>query len=90
MAQASQYGERAAERVENVAEKATDQFRNMAERAGSAAGQVAEQSREAGERAQDMAGNLKGTVEKSVRDQPIATLALVAIAGFVLGALWKR
>jgi ElaB/YqjD/DUF883 family membrane-anchored ribosome-binding protein len=84
------FKEKPAERVENMAERATDQLRGMADRASSAAGRVAEQGREAGERMQDVAGNFKGAVDKSVREQPMATLALAAIAGFVLGAMWKR
>jgi ElaB/YqjD/DUF883 family membrane-anchored ribosome-binding protein len=84
------FKERAMERAETMAERATDQLRGMADRAGSAAGRVAEQGREAGERVQDVAGNFKGAVDKSVKEQPMATLALAAIAGFVLGSLWKR
>ena len=38
---------------------------------------------------QEVAGNIKGAVDKSVKDQPMATLAVVAAVGFVLGALWK-
>jgi ElaB/YqjD/DUF883 family membrane-anchored ribosome-binding protein len=82
--------ERATERFEKMADKATDQFKDMADRAEGAAGRVAEQGRDAGERVQEVAGNVKGAVEKSVKEQPMATLALAAIAGFVLGALWKR
>ena len=82
--------ERATERFERLAEKATDQFRNLADRAEDTAGRVADRSRDAGERMQEVAGNLKGAVDKSVKEQPMATLALAAIAGFVLGALWKR
>ncbi|HWE17824.1 MAG TPA: hypothetical protein VG758_11695 [Hyphomicrobiaceae bacterium] len=73
-----------------MAEKATDQFRNLADRAEGVAGRVAERGRDAGERMQEVAGNLKGAVDKSVKEQPMATLALAAIAGFVLGALWRR
>ena len=39
--------------------------------------------------ASEVAGNLKGAVDKSVKDQPMATLAVAAALGFVLGALWK-
>ena len=97
MAKASPYSdeetvvkERATERVEDMAERATDQLRSMADRASGTASRMAEQGREAGERVQDVAGNFKGAVDKSVREQPMATLALVAIAGFVLGTMWKR
>jgi ElaB/YqjD/DUF883 family membrane-anchored ribosome-binding protein len=36
-----------------------------------------------------VAGNFKGALDKSVNEQPMATLAMAAILGFVLGALWK-
>jgi ElaB/YqjD/DUF883 family membrane-anchored ribosome-binding protein len=36
-----------------------------------------------------VASNLKGAIDKSVSDQPMATLAVAAMVGFVLGAIWK-
>jgi ElaB/YqjD/DUF883 family membrane-anchored ribosome-binding protein len=53
------------------------------------ASNAAQQGREAGERIQEVAGNVKGAVDKSIKDQPMATLAAAAAVGFVLGALWK-
>ena len=38
---------------------------------------------------QKVAGNFKSAVDKSVKDQPMATLAVAAAVGFVVGALWK-
>jgi ElaB/YqjD/DUF883 family membrane-anchored ribosome-binding protein len=32
---------------------------------------------------------MKSAVDKSIKDQPMATLAAAAVVGFVLGALWK-
>lgn len=98
MAQTSKYTEqetrdfkeRAAEQAEHMAEKATDQFRSMGDHASGTAGRAAERGREAGQRMQEVAGNLKGAVDKSVRDQPLTTLAVATAAGFLLGALWKR
>ena len=98
MAQAGRYADRdtqglkekAAEHYESMSDRATEQLRNVSDRASGAAGRVAEQGREVGERVQEVAGNLRGAVDKSVREQPMATLALAAIAGFVLGALWRR
>ena len=52
-------------------------------------GRVVEQGREAGDKVQEVAGNIKGAVDKSVKDQPMATLAMAAVLGFVLGAIWK-
>lgn len=81
--------DKATDQFERMADKATDQFKNMADQAEHLASRVADQGRDAGERVQEVAGNLKGAVDKSVKDQPMATLAVVAALGFVLGALWK-
>jgi ElaB/YqjD/DUF883 family membrane-anchored ribosome-binding protein len=75
--------------MSDLKEKATDQLGKAADQAGQMANRVAEQGREAGERMQEVAGNFKGAVDKSVKDQPMATLAAAAAVGFVLGALWK-
>ena len=53
------------------------------------ANRLAEQGRDAGERVQEVAGNMKGAIDRSLKDQPMATLAMAAVLGFVLGALWK-
>jgi ElaB/YqjD/DUF883 family membrane-anchored ribosome-binding protein len=45
--------------------------------------------REVGDRASEVAGNMKGAIDKSLKDQPMATLAIAAVVGFVLGAIWK-
>lgn len=81
--------EKATNQFERVADQASEAFRSTADRAESMARQVADQGREAGERVQEVAGNLKGAVDRSVKDQPMVTLAVAAVVGFVLGALWK-
>lgn len=81
--------EKATSQFDRMADKASDQFRNVADQAESTVNRVAEQGREVGERMQEVAGNLKGAVDRSVKEQPMATLATVAVVGFVLGALWK-
>src|SRR5450432_2887918 len=81
--------EKATSQFEQMADKATDQFNDMADQAESIANRVAEQGREVAERVQEVTGNFKGAVDKSVKHQPVATLAMVAIMGFVLGALLK-
>ena len=80
---------RGSDPVSDLKDKATDQFKRVADQAEDVATRVAEHGREAGERVQEVAGNIKGAVDKSVKDQPMATLAMVAVVGFVLGALWK-
>lgn len=81
--------EKATGQFEKLADKATDNFKAVANQAEDVANRVAEQGREVGERVQEVAGNFKGAVDRSVKDQPMATLAVAAAVGFVLGALWK-
>ncbi len=73
----------------DLAEKAGRRMDETMDSAQAAMRNLSEQSREAGERMQAVAGNMKTAIDKSVRDQPMATLAVAAAFGFVLGALWK-
>lgn len=81
--------EKSVQQFGKMADQATDQFSHVADSIEGVAGRVAEQGREAGERLQAVAGNMKSAVDQSVKDQPMATLAVIAAVGFVLGALWK-
>jgi ElaB/YqjD/DUF883 family membrane-anchored ribosome-binding protein len=80
---------RPSDQISNLKDKASDQFSKVADQAEGVANRLAEQGREAGERVQEVAGNMKGAVDKSLKDQPMATLAMAAVVGFVLGAIWK-
>jgi ElaB/YqjD/DUF883 family membrane-anchored ribosome-binding protein len=82
--------EKATDQFDKLADKATDRFCDVADQAEHFASRVAAQGREAGDKVQEVAGNMKGAVDKSLKDQPMATLAIVAVLGFVLGALWKK
>ena len=84
----STYG-RPSDQMSDLKDKATDQFGKAVDQAERVASRVSEQGREAGERMQEVAGNFKGALDKSIKDQPMATLACAALVGFVLGALWK-
>jgi ElaB/YqjD/DUF883 family membrane-anchored ribosome-binding protein len=84
----STYGSRSG-KISDLKDQATDEFSKAADQAQNVASRVADQGRVAGERLQEVAGNFKGALDKSVKDQPMATLAAAAIIGFVLGALWK-
>jgi ElaB/YqjD/DUF883 family membrane-anchored ribosome-binding protein len=81
--------EKSTEQFDMIADTAKDRLRSVADQAERMANRVAEQGRDTGERVQEVAGNLKGAVDRSVKDQPMATLAMAAVVGFVLGALWK-
>ena len=75
-----------ASHMATMAGEKVDQALTHAERT---ARKVAEQAGEATERVQEVAGNVKSAIDKSLADQPMTTLALAAAVGFVLGALWK-
>ena len=79
----------ASDKISDLKDKATDQLGKAADQAEKMANRVADQGREAGESVQEVAGNFKDAVHKSVKDQPMATLAMAAAVAFVLGALWK-
>ena len=80
---------RSSDTLSDIKDKATDAFDSAADRAERMASTVADQGREVGENFQEVAGNVKGAIDKSVKDQPMATLAFAAAIGFVLGAIWK-
>ena len=84
----SSYGS-GSDQFSNLKQKATDQFGRAADQAEEMANRVAEQGRQTAERMQDVAGNVRGAVNKSMKEQPMATLVVAGIVGFVLGALWK-
>jgi ElaB/YqjD/DUF883 family membrane-anchored ribosome-binding protein len=86
MAQSS-YGR--SDTMSDLKDKASDQMKRAADTAEGVATRVADQGREAGQRVQEVAGNFKGALDKSIKDQPMATLAAAAAVGFVLGAIWK-
>jgi ElaB/YqjD/DUF883 family membrane-anchored ribosome-binding protein len=80
----------AKDRLSEMADTATDKVKDMAESAQDMAGKVADQARVYGEEAQDAIKQVKPLVEKSLKEQPMAMIAGVAVLGFVLGTLWKK
>jgi|CXWK01.1.fsa_nt_gi ElaB/YqjD/DUF883 family membrane-anchored ribosome-binding protein len=89
-----------AEKARQVAGQVVDKAAEFADRAGvkidealNTAGAVAkaatDKGREATAQADEVASNLKVAIEKSLKDQPMTTLALAALAGIAIGALWK-
>jgi ElaB/YqjD/DUF883 family membrane-anchored ribosome-binding protein len=69
---------------------ATDKVKSAAETAQEFAGRAAEQALEYGKKAQHAVETFKPYVERSMKEQPMATLGIAAVIGFVLGALWKK
>ena len=78
------------DRLREMAEVATDKVKNVTQSAEEIAGKIADQARKYGEKAQEAVKNFKPLVDKSMKDQPMATLGIAAVIGFVLGALWKK
>jgi ElaB/YqjD/DUF883 family membrane-anchored ribosome-binding protein len=76
-------------RSDDLIDKGVDQVRKVADRVEGLASGATGQLREVSDRTGEVAGNFKGALDKSVKDQPMATLALAATVGFVLGAIWK-
>jgi ElaB/YqjD/DUF883 family membrane-anchored ribosome-binding protein len=89
MAQSTNYSNDTASKVHDLRDKASEQLENVAGHVESAVKSVTDRGREAGDNMQEVAGNLKSAVDTSVKDQPMATLAVAAALGFVLGAIWK-
>jgi ElaB/YqjD/DUF883 family membrane-anchored ribosome-binding protein len=75
--------------TDDFIDKGAEQFKKVADRVEGLATGAAGQMREVSDRTGEVAGNFKGALDKSVKDQPMATLALAAAVGFILGALWK-
>jgi ElaB/YqjD/DUF883 family membrane-anchored ribosome-binding protein len=78
------------DRLRDLTGAATDKFKNVTDNAEEIAGKVAEQARQYGEKAHEAVKNFRPYVEGSMKDQPMARLAVASVIGFVLGALWKR
>ena len=85
----SQYGGRSdlSDKAADLKDQATGQIKKAAEQVEGYASEAMDKLRDTG--AGEVASNLKGAVDKSVKDQPMATLAMAAAIGFVLGAIWK-
>ena len=80
----------ASDRVQNAADAAADKAVEVAANVQELAGKVVDQAREYTEHAQEAVKNFKPFVEKSIKEQPFATLAVAALIGAALGALWKK
>ena len=85
----SQYGGRSdlSDKATELKDQATGQIKKVVGQVEGYVSDAMDKLRDTG--AGEVAGNLKGAVDKSVKDQPMATLAVAAALGFVLGALWK-
>lgn len=49
-----------------------------------------DKGREAAHAMRDVSDNFVEAIDESIKNRPYATLALVAVAGFIFGAAWRR
>ena len=89
MAQGNPYTNDTSNAVHDLRDKASEKLDRIADTMEGAVKTVQERGREVGDNVQEVAGNFKSAVNSSVKDQPMATLAIAAVLGFVLGAIWK-
>jgi hypothetical protein len=82
--------EAAKDRLRDMADATGESVKDAAQVTDEMARQLADQARQYGEQAQDLAKQVRPFLEKSMREQPIATLAGAAALAFALGALWRK
>jgi len=72
-----------------VREKAHEQIDRTADELEGAAKAISDQGRQLSENVQEVGTNVRRAAEESMRDEPFTTLAVAAVLGFLLGAVWK-
>jgi ElaB/YqjD/DUF883 family membrane-anchored ribosome-binding protein len=82
--------ETAKDRLRDMADASSEKLKDAASSAQDMAGRVADQAREYGDQAQETVKQVRPYLEKSLKEQPMTTLAGAAVVGFLLGALWKK
>lgn len=75
--------------MDSLKDKASEQYDSLSRQVGQAADAAAATGREVTENMGEVAYNFRSAFEKSMREQPITTLAMAAGVAFILGALWK-
>jgi ElaB/YqjD/DUF883 family membrane-anchored ribosome-binding protein len=75
--------------VEDLKSKARQSIDDASDRAQDIASRAQDLAGQARDQVGEVAGNVKGAIDKSVKDQPLTTLLAAAAVGFVIGALWK-
>jgi ElaB/YqjD/DUF883 family membrane-anchored ribosome-binding protein len=84
---ATQYG--TSNTIDDIKGKARQGFDEAADRAQDLASRAQDIAGQARDQVGEVAGNVKGAVDKSIKEQPLTTLLAAAAIGFVIGAIWK-
>ncbi len=72
-----------------LVDKASETVRSAADQATELAERALDQGREVTAMAQKAPGAMREAIDTSLKQQPMATLAIAGALGFLLGALWK-
>lgn len=75
--------------ADSLKDKAQSTYDNVSRQVSDAADSAVQQGREVSENMGEVAHNFRSAFEKSMREQPVTTLAMAAGVAFILGALWK-
>jgi ElaB/YqjD/DUF883 family membrane-anchored ribosome-binding protein len=72
-----------------MVDKASAVVKDLAGQAGEFADRAIEEGREAGAMVQRAPGAMRDALHTSLKQQPMPTLAIAGVLGFLLGVLWK-
>lgn len=81
--------EKISDQAEGLVDRAAEAVRGVADQATDLADRAVEQGREVGAMAQKAPAAVRDALDTSLKQQPMATLAIAGAVGFLLGALWK-
>ncbi len=73
----------------DVKERLADQTEKLGSHMERMAQSASDQASQMGDSMRDVANNIDTAIRRSVKEQPMTTLAMAAAVGFVLGAIWK-
>ena len=73
-----------------VADKGTEAWQRARPSVEGVASDAQEKGREAVDAVRDVTDNFVEAIDESIKERPYTTLALFAIVGFFLGAMWRR
>jgi ElaB/YqjD/DUF883 family membrane-anchored ribosome-binding protein len=77
------------DRITDVGARAADTMGRIAGHVEETREELAAQSAQLSANVQKVGRNFSSALDKSVAEQPMTTLGLAVVTGFVLGALWK-
>lgn len=79
-------GDKASRSGSTLAERA---YETASDKVGNVVGAGVDKVRDEAEGVVRVADDLRASVRRSLREQPMTTLAIAAAVGFILGAIWK-